>query len=118
MKEIDTPFDLEDESLDWYEEELLEFVREETADQESITALLDQDILYLFELWDEYTQQFDSEDEVVQVNPEDFHEYVMSAAEEDEEDIAISIDDLVLLIELQQEFDESLGEDEDDDFDE
>lgn len=37
MKEIETPFDLEDESLDWYNEELLEFVREETAEMESIT---------------------------------------------------------------------------------
>lgn len=78
---------------------------------------MDQDILYLFELWEEYVQQLDSEEEVVEVEPEDFHNYAMTTASEDGQDISISIDDLVLLIQLQQEFDESLGE-EDDDFEE
>ncbi|MDD7437993.1 MAG: hypothetical protein PUK66_04035 [Bacteroidales bacterium] len=113
MKEIENPFDLEDESLDWYNEELLEFVREETAEMESITTLMDQDILYLFELWEDYVQQLDSEEEVVEVEPEDFHSFALTTATEDGQDISISVDDLVLLIQLQQEFDESLGEEDD-----
>ncbi|MBR8703491.1 hypothetical protein [Porphyromonas levii] len=113
MNEIDNPFNLEEEDLDWYDEELLEFVREETAEIESITELLDQDILYLYELWEEYTEQLDGEEEVVEVEPEDFHEYALKSAAEDEQDISISVEDMVLLIQLQQEFDVSLEEDDD-----
>lgn len=115
MNEIDNPIDLEDDSLDWYEEELIDFVREETEDSETITSLLDQDILYLYELWDDYTQQIEGDEEVVEVDPQEFYEYALETASEDGQDIAIPIDDMILLIQLQQEFDESLGDEDDSD---
>lgn len=69
--------------------------------------------MYLYELWEEYTEQLDGEEEVVEVEPEDFHEYALKSAAEDEQDISISVEDMVLLIQLQQEFDVSLEEDDD-----
>lgn len=112
-------FDEESEDQDWYYENLLDYVREETDDNEGINELLDQDILYLYELWDEYVQDIDGDEEEVQIDVDDLYQFVQKTAEEDEQDLSISQDNMVLLYQLQQEFDESLDdEDEDEEEDE
>lgn len=115
MSENNKEINQEVDNLDWYDEELLDYVREETTDNEEITSLLDQDILYLYELWDEYVETLEGEEEEVEIDSNDLYSFVEKQAQEDEEDIDISLDNLVLLIQLQQEFDESLGEDDDED---
>ncbi len=104
----------EQELLDAYNSELLDYVREETSDNDQINNLLDQDILYLYELWDEYLDEVLAEDENVEIDIEDLYKFVCETAEEDEEYIEITKDDLVLLCQLQQEFEESLYDEDED----
>ena len=97
-KDLDLEDYEDDDELDWYDEELLDYVREETKDMERINDLLDQDLLYLFELWDEYTAGIEGEEEEVEIDIDDLYQFVLKTAAEDEQDIDISQEDLVCLL--------------------
>lgn len=102
--------DGDDLEMDWYYEELLDYVRDATEDQESINDLLDQDILYLYELWDEFVTQIEDEADVVEIDGEDFYQFVVRQSAEDEQDLNISMEDMLLLVQLQQDFDDDLDD--------
>lgn len=89
-KDLDLEDYEDDDELDWYDEELLDYVREETKDMERINDLLDQDLLYLFELWDEYTEDIEGDEDEVEIDIDDLYQFVQKTAAEDEQDIDIS----------------------------
>lgn len=89
------------------DEELMAQVREHTADNANISALADDDLWAIFDIWDEYITNItdlgedDSDSDEIEIDSDDFYDYLEAEIEDNEDlDFELSKDDAIELINI------------------
>lgn len=96
--------------------EVIDYIREVTAENEAVNALTDDDLDLLLQLWYDYLLEVDEEgddedDSDVEVDIDDLCEYIFDALKEEEVDFSLSTDALLEILEAEQDYVESIIED-------
>lgn len=98
-----------EEDYDFDDQALLDFIREETAGNDAIQDLTDDEVSYIIDLWYEFLEQFEeNQDEIIEIDSDELYAYITHTLKKEETGIEISFENLIALLDAEQRYIETI----------